>query len=132
MQIAQVGEDAGTLDTALERLAEFNERSAAFRNHLGTVLIYPAIVVVMAVAVSVLLMTAVVPNLLDSLQTAGRGPAAADAGGEVRQRCPGPLVVVARAGRGGHRHLGPTDLAQALGAGGSGIGSNCGFRSWAS
>src|SRR5665213_1422775 len=72
VQIAQVGEDAGTLDTALERVAEFKERSAAFRNRIGTVLIYPAVVVTMAIGVSVLLMTVVVPNLLDSLQGAGR------------------------------------------------------------
>jgi type II secretory pathway component PulF len=71
-QIAQVGEDAGTLDTALERVAEFKERSAAFRNRIATVLIYPAVVVMMAIGVSVLLMTMVVPNLLDSLQSVGR------------------------------------------------------------
>ena len=72
VQIARVGEDAGTLDVALERVAEFRERSAAFRNRVGTILIYPAIVLTMAVGVSVLLMTIVVPNLLDSLQTAVR------------------------------------------------------------
>jgi len=72
VNIARVGEDAGTLDVALERVAEFKERSAAFRNRIGTVMIYPAIVVTMALGVSVLLMTVVVPNLLDSLQTAGR------------------------------------------------------------
>jgi type II secretory pathway component PulF len=72
VQIAQVGEDAGTLDTALERMAEFQERSAAFRNRIGTVLIYPAIVFTMAIGISVLLMTVVVPNLLDSLQNAGQ------------------------------------------------------------
>jgi type II secretory pathway component PulF len=72
VQIAQVGEDAGTLDTALERVADFKERSAAFKNRIGTVLIYPAIVITMAIGVSILLMTVVVPNLLDSLQTAGR------------------------------------------------------------
>jgi type II secretory pathway component PulF len=56
----------------LERVAEFKERSAAFRNRIATVMIYPAVVLTMAVAVSVLLMTMVVPNLLDSLQSAGR------------------------------------------------------------
>jgi type II secretory pathway component PulF len=72
VQIAQVGENAGTLDTALERIAEFKERSAAFKNRVGTVLIYPAVVLTMAVGVSVLLMTVVVPNLLDSLQASGK------------------------------------------------------------
>jgi type II secretory pathway component PulF len=72
VQIAQVGENAGTLDTALERIAEFKERSAAFKNRVGTVLIYPAVVLTMAVGVSVLLMTVVVPNLLDTLQASGK------------------------------------------------------------
>jgi type II secretory pathway component PulF len=72
VQIAQVGENAGTLDIALERVAEFKERSAAFKNRVGTVLIYPAVVLTMAVGVSVLLMTVVVPNLLDSLQASGK------------------------------------------------------------
>jgi type II secretory pathway component PulF len=70
--IAEVGENAGTLDTALERVAEFKERSAAFRNRLATVLAYPSVVLVMAVGVSVLLMTVVVPNLLNSIVEAGR------------------------------------------------------------
>lgn len=70
--IAEVGESAGTLDTALERVAEFAERSAQFKSRLATVLIYPAIVLTMAVAVSVLLMTVVVPNLLNSIQETGR------------------------------------------------------------
>jgi type II secretory pathway component PulF len=70
--IAEVGENAGTLDVALERVAEFKERSAAFRNRLTTVLLYPAIVFTMAIGVSVLLMTVVVPNLLNSIEEAGR------------------------------------------------------------
>ena len=70
--IAEVGENAGTLDTALERVAEFKERSAAFKNRLATVLMYPAIVLVMALGVSVLLMTLVVPNLLNAIVEAGR------------------------------------------------------------
>ena len=72
VSITEVGESTGTLDTALERVAEFKERSLAFRNKLATVLLYPAIVLVMAVGVSVLLMTVVVPNLLAALVESGR------------------------------------------------------------
>ena len=72
VSIAEVGENAGTLDVALERVAEFKERSPAFRNRLGTALLYPAVVLTMAVGVSVLLMTVVVPNLLNTIQEAGR------------------------------------------------------------
>ena len=69
---AEVGENAGTLDVALERVADFKERSAAFRNRLGTALLYPAVVLTMALGVSVLLMTVVVPNLLTTIQDSGR------------------------------------------------------------
>lgn len=72
VSVTEVGESTGTLDAALERVAEFKERSLAFRNKLGTVLLYPAIVLVMAVGVSVLLMTVVVPNLLAALVESGR------------------------------------------------------------
>lgn len=72
VSITEVGESSGTLEAALERVADFKERSQAFRSKLGTVLLYPAIVLVMAIAVSVLLMTVVVPNLLAALVEAGR------------------------------------------------------------
>lgn len=72
VSVTEVGENSGTLESALERVADFKERSQAFRNKLGTVLLYPSIVLVMAVGVSVLLMTVVVPNLLAALVEAGR------------------------------------------------------------
>ena len=72
VNLAEVGESAGTLDAVLERLAEFKERAAALKNRIGTALIYPAIVLTMAVAVSLFLMTFVVPQLLNGLMVAGR------------------------------------------------------------
>ena len=72
VSITEVGESTGTLDAALDRVAEFKERSLALRSKLGTVLLYPSIVLVMAVGVSVLLMTVVVPNLLGTLVESGR------------------------------------------------------------
>lgn len=70
--IVEVGENSGTLDTALERLAEFKERSAQFKSRLFTALLYPSLVLVMAVVVSLFLMTFVVPKLLAGLLDAGR------------------------------------------------------------
>ena len=72
VNITEVGENSGTLEAALERVAELKERALAFRGKLGTVLLYPAIVLMMAVGVSVLLMTVVVPNLLNALAETGR------------------------------------------------------------
>jgi type II secretory pathway component PulF len=72
ISITQVGEDSGTLDTALEKLAEFQERARQLRGKVGTTLIYPAIVVVFALAVSTFLMTFVVPSILEPLIEMGR------------------------------------------------------------
>ena len=70
--LADVGEAAGNLDVVLDRLAEFKEARSAVRNRVGTALIYPGIVFVVAVGVSVLLMTFVVPKLLAPLVESGQ------------------------------------------------------------
>lgn len=65
--ITEVGEDAGTLELSLERLADFRERSEQIKGRIGTALIYPAIVSVVAVFCSIFLMTFVVPKILQPL-----------------------------------------------------------------
>ena len=72
VSMTEVGEDAGTLETVLEELAEFKERSAQLRGKIGTALIYPAIVLAMGIGVSLFLMTYVVPALLEGLAEAGQ------------------------------------------------------------
>jgi type II secretory pathway component PulF len=70
--IVDVGEQAGSLEIALSRLASFMERSLAFKNRLATALAYPCFVLVMAVSVAVGLMTFVMPKLLDGLTESGQ------------------------------------------------------------
>ncbi|HSI33027.1 MAG: type II secretion system F family protein [Phycisphaerae bacterium] len=72
VRIAEVGEDSGTLDTSLQRLAEFRERAEQLRGKIGTALIYPAIVLVLALACTVFLMTFVVPRILEPLVEQGQ------------------------------------------------------------
>lgn len=72
VNMVEVGESAGTLEAVLDQLSQFKERSLSLKNRVATALIYPCIVLVMAVGVSVLLMTVVVPNLLSALVDAGR------------------------------------------------------------
>ncbi len=67
LNITEVGEDAGTLDASLERLAEFRERSEQIKGRVSTALIYPAIVSTIAVFSSIFLMTFVVPKILEPL-----------------------------------------------------------------
>jgi type II secretory pathway component PulF len=72
VNLIEVGEDAGTLDVALERLARFRERSEQFVGKVGTALLYPGIVLITAIAVSIFLMTYVVPGILQPLMEQGR------------------------------------------------------------
>ena len=72
VSMVEVGEDSGTLEQVLDQLATFRERGLAVKSRVATALAYPAIVLVMAAGVSVLLMTVVVPNLLSALTEAGR------------------------------------------------------------
>jgi type II secretory pathway component PulF len=72
LSIVEVGENAGTLDACLARLVEFRRRSAGLKNRVASTLMYPAIVLAVGVAVSLFLMTYVLPNLLSVLRDSGR------------------------------------------------------------
>jgi type II secretory pathway component PulF len=72
VSITEVGEDAGTLEFSLDRLAEFRERWQQLRGKLATALIYPLIVVTMALIASLFLMTYVVPQILQPLIEQGQ------------------------------------------------------------
>jgi type II secretory pathway component PulF len=65
--ITSVGEDAGTLDVSLDRLADFRQRAEQLRNRLGTAFIYPAIVSTVALFSTLFLMTFVVPKIIQPL-----------------------------------------------------------------
>jgi len=67
INITEVGEDSGTLDTSLDRLADYRERSQHLKGKIATALIYPAIVLVMAILSGLFLMTFVVPKILQPL-----------------------------------------------------------------
>jgi general secretion pathway protein F len=72
VNLVRVGEDAGTLDATLQRLGIFKERSKLLKGKLTTAMLYPGIVLVVAVGISLFLMTFVVPNLLAPLLEQGR------------------------------------------------------------
>ncbi len=72
LSIVRVGENTGSLETALARLAQFKEKAHRLRSRIATALIYPAILCVVGLAVTVFLMTYVVPNLLAALTQAGK------------------------------------------------------------
>ncbi len=72
IQMVRVGENAGTLDVVLDRLADFRERYLLFKDRITTALVYPAIIITLAVTVSIFLMTVVLPMLLENLVESGR------------------------------------------------------------
>lgn len=72
VEMVRVGENTGTLETVLNQLATFKERSLQWKDRIMTAVLYPVIVLVSAVGVSLFLMTNVVPSLLESLIEAGR------------------------------------------------------------
>lgn len=72
VQMVEVGENSGTLDSVLEQVAAFSERAIQFKDRVTSALLYPAIVLFMSFGVGMFLMTVVVPMLLDNLLDAGR------------------------------------------------------------
>ncbi len=56
------GERSGTLDVILLRLATYAERRESLRRQRNQALIYPAVVVALSIAVSVLMVTVIVPQ----------------------------------------------------------------------
>jgi len=72
VNIVRVGENTGAIELALGRLAEFREKADRLRSRVITALIYPGIVATVGMAVTILLMTYVVPGLLETLTQSGR------------------------------------------------------------
>lgn len=70
--MVRVGEHAGNLDEVCEHIAGFRERSGQLKDRVISALLYPMIVMVISVAVTVFLMTVVVPMLLQNLLEMGQ------------------------------------------------------------
>lgn len=71
-QVIQAGEQAGKLEFGLSQAAAYLEKQAAARQKIQRAMAYPVFVMLMAVAVSVLLITVALPplvSLFDSLGT---------------------------------------------------------------
>ncbi len=63
VHMVRVGENSGNLDQVLAQLAEFKERWLELRDRVINALLYPSIVLLVSVIVTVFLMTVVVPML---------------------------------------------------------------------
>lgn len=65
LALIQAGEKSGTLDIALARLADQEEEDAAMLGKIRGALVYPAIILVVIIAVLLFMMFAVVPQVSD-------------------------------------------------------------------
>lgn len=72
ISIVMVGENTGSLDSALDKLATFREKTRGLKGRVKTALMYPAVVCLVGLVVCMFLMTYVVPNLLATLTDAGK------------------------------------------------------------
>lgn len=71
ISLVRAGEAGGVLESALSRLADYLEKSDALAESLRSALIYPAILLVMALLSVVTLMTVVIPEFKSLFEDAG-------------------------------------------------------------
>ena len=71
LALIQAGEKSGTLDVALKRLADQEEKDAAMLGKIRGALVYPAIILLVIIAVLLFMMFAVVPQVKDLYEDMG-------------------------------------------------------------
>ena len=71
LALIQAGETSGTLDLALKRLADQDEKDAAMMSKIKGALVYPAIILLVIIAVLAFMMIAVVPQVEDLYKDMG-------------------------------------------------------------
>lgn len=71
LALIQAGESSGTLDLALKRLADQEEKDAAMMSKIRSALVYPIIILVVIIAVLAFMMVAVVPQVKNLYEDMG-------------------------------------------------------------
>lgn len=62
INLVRAGETSGTLDSVLERIADFQEKQLALQGKIKSALTYPVIVLVFAIGITYFLLTTIVPQ----------------------------------------------------------------------
>jgi len=75
INMVRAGEAGGVLETVLDRLATFMEKSLRLRKRVKAAMVYPSVVVFVAVAIVALLMVYVVPKFEEIFATMLKGAA---------------------------------------------------------
>jgi len=71
VNLVAAGEQAGALETLLDKIATYKEKTEAIKKKIRKALFYPAAVVVVAIIVTVILLVFVVPQFEDLFQSFG-------------------------------------------------------------
>jgi len=71
INMAKAGESSGMLDDILDRLANYLEKSAALARKIQSSLVYPAVVVTMAIIITTVLLVYVVPTFKSIFESLG-------------------------------------------------------------
>lgn len=72
LNLVRAGELGGAMETTLERLADYLERSKELRDTVVTALIYPLLLLIMSMASLLVLLTFVVPQFKEMFDSAGK------------------------------------------------------------
>ncbi len=75
VNLVEAGEHAGALETVLDKIATYKEKTEALKKKIKKALFYPAAVLVVAVIVTVILLIFVIPQFETPVQGLRRGPA---------------------------------------------------------
>ena len=71
ISMIEAGEASGTLPAVLERITVTREREQKVRNRLGSALIYPSLLIVLAIGAVLFIMISVVPSIKDMITGSG-------------------------------------------------------------
>ncbi|MCB0342326.1 MAG: type II secretion system F family protein [Pseudobdellovibrionaceae bacterium] len=71
VNLVRAGEEGGVLDTILNRLATYIEKSVKIRGKVKGAMMYPAVIIVVAIIVIGAILTFVIPNFVQMFQSSG-------------------------------------------------------------
>ncbi|MCP4650241.1 MAG: type II secretion system F family protein [PVC group bacterium] len=71
INIVKAGETGGALDKVLKRLADYLERNLKLQQKISSALIYPALVLIIAVVILGIIITFVIPNFMELFKDVG-------------------------------------------------------------
>jgi len=63
INMIRVGENLGSLDTVIERLAEIEEKRSMLKSKIQAALLYPAFMIALSIGVTIFLMVKIIPSL---------------------------------------------------------------------